>query len=317
MRSLWQKPAPFLTRLEGFFRRKTLHAFAEEIPDLDLLEPALRDRLLNGLEDGEKPVLILFAPSQSVLAAEEGSSSSFLLPWEITPTRALALTHQRLLVASRPYQTDDASSAVSAVDLQKVPLEEILSLEMGFVLLNAWFEVAWAQAGQPARLRVHFNAVSRDFFEDLCARMREGIRLLDSAIPHSQVGQGFLADLPYKFQSLIPHHLLLPGECIQAVVFRPAIWERRRLFPVRRTAPRLALVRTDASLILAHEALSQTENDHSWVGQMLPRRAICSAVLRGEPPREELILSLGPDSLSFLLGDADRAQLLEVVRPWI
>jgi len=317
MRSLWLKSPPFLSRLEGFFRRKTVRAFAEQLASLDDLEPALGKAVRRALAEGEQPEQILYAPSQSVLQAADAGLPAFFLPWEITPTRALVLTSRRLWIASRAYQADEAPSSANAVELLPIPFEDILCLEMGFVLLNAWFEVDWLRLGGVDRVCVRFNTVSRILFEDLCARVREAIRGLDPDSPDPKSGDASLTGLPFKFSSLIPHHLLLPDECIQAVAFRPAIWERKRLIPPRRTAPRLALVRTDAHLILAHETLSQAENDHSWVGQILPRRGIRSAVLQGAPPREVLVLRLGPDQLCVPLGQADRQRVLDVCSPFL
>jgi hypothetical protein len=89
------------------------------------------------------------------------------------------------------------------LDMTSTPLDTIVTIQWGTILLFSWFAWTWAVGG---RL-------------ETCQ------------------GLHHLENLPYKFRNIVPLRLLLPGEEIRAVVFRPGIWGQFLVFFRRQTTP--------------------------------------------------------------------------------
>ena len=138
-----------------------------------------------------------------------------------TPAWVLALTEDRLLVAT-------LAEAVSSPQVTVTPLANLLWLELGKVLLYAWFEWSWVTPGGPEHQRVYFNTVREDLFWELVNTIRRTI-IAQTGLPRSAAKQRreIFEDLPYKFKHLIPQRLLFRDEQVQAMVYQPTIWGRR------------------------------------------------------------------------------------------
>ncbi len=265
--------------LATFLARKTIHSFAEP---LDELPAALLPAFAPHLSPSTPLLMILRAPSQSVLPRQSGAGWG--LPWEITPSRVVALQDDCLVVAATPYGAQEGDAPVA---MTRIPLEDILALESGFVLLTAWLDCTWAQAGRLERLRIDYNTVSRALFESLGAKMRiqmarRGgcdwrVRSAELQPPGLQPPglqlPGDLAALnafPYKFRQLIPHHLLLEGEPVCAAAFQAGKPQQRGWLGHKQPAPNRAALRTPAHLILCSEEATPAGEPYGLVGQFLP-----------------------------------------------
>ncbi len=305
----------FLATLNSLFERKAIKGFADRIKAFADLDAGMQAALRPSLAPGDPVRMILFAPAQSVLARRPDLKwlPRSLLPWEITPERTLVLTERRLLVASTARTADESretrlvgekassqapgsASAAQPPEITDIPLADILYLESGTVLLNSWFEIAWAREGQLERTRIVFNTVSRLFFEELCGLIRLSIQQ-SSALPPAPAapkGQGLelLQDMPYKFKSLIPLRLLLAGEPIQAAAFQPSIWKRTLRFFRTHQAPKMAFVRTPGHLILAQEELTSEENNYGLTAQFCPLRSVRFVVVDESPSGLQLVVTL-------------------------
>jgi hypothetical protein len=302
----------FLAILSELFERKTIKSFAYRVNAFEELDRTMQEAVRPQLEEGDPVQMMLFAPAQSVLAERPPGSwrPGFLLPWEITPERLLVLTARQLVVASLPRQAGQnrelrlvgegaepgpvGSSNPPAV--LAIPFTDILSLESGSILLSSWTEISWETGGRLERIRIHYNTVCRSLFVELAGCLRRQLEMsqLLTPAPAGPPGQGLelLEGMPYKFRNLIPLHLLLPEEKVQAAVFRPSLWEKKGLFFKRHVAPRMALVRTGRWLILAQDDLTPDDDSYGLIAQFYPLRLLRRAALQESPASLQLVLTL-------------------------
>lgn len=331
----------FLAVLSEIFERKTIKAFAYRVKACDDLDGALRDAIQPHLEPGDPLQMILFAPAQSVLQKHEtdGWRPGFLLPWEITPERTLVLTSRQLIVASTQRSAGQnrevrlfgesaappAATTSEPVEIASIPFSDMLYLEAGSILLSSWTEITWVCEGRLERTRIHYNTVCRGLFEELIARIRQGLLppgtpVLSTERPAAE-GLELLESMPFKFKNLIPLRLLLPGEKIRAAVFRPSIWKKEGFLFNRHLAPKMALVRTDDYLILAQEDLTADEDTYGLIAQFCPLSRLRCAELQESAGGLELALILTQRGvecqLRHLFQSDARAPLQAALRPLI
>jgi hypothetical protein len=330
----------FLAVLNAIFERKTVKGFVDRVKSFGDLELGLQAALRPHLEADDPLRLILFAPAQSVLAERQTIPwlPKSLLPWEITPERTLALTGKRLLVASTTRNAAGSREThlvgekaapppteLEAPEVIDIPLADLLYLESASVLLTSRFDATWVCRGQLQHIRIAFNTVSRFFFEELSGLMRQSILLqagLELAPPPAD-GKGLehLQAMPYKFRSLIPLHLLLPGEQIQAAAFQPSIWKTQPPFIRSHIAAKMALVRTAAHLILAAEELTSDEDSDGLTAHFCPLRSVRYAAIQGSPAGPELIIRLALGGVEHEerrpLLPASVTSMKQVLEPWL
>jgi len=259
----------------GTLDRPHLSRFARAVKSLDDLEPTLGAVLAEHIEPGESIRQIIAAPRQAVLRSRHTAESWFgmLLPWELTPDWVLVLLEERVLVAAV-----DQPGAMQVVTSTRIA--DILSLEMGAILLHAWLEWTFSAQGRTGRTRIHYNAVCQRLFQEALDTMRQG-----PSAPQTTRGDRhleYLYGLPFKFMNIIMHNLLLPAEQVQAVVYQPAIWTTRfRLFRRQQTAA-MALVLTDSHILVAEEELTGRTDHWGLITRFFPRCHIQHATMEQE-----------------------------------
>jgi hypothetical protein len=252
-----------------------LERFAYPVPRIEDLAPPVAAALQVHLLSGEAVRQVIFAPRQSRFAQRrrlvERLGAWLVEQW--TPSWVLALTDERLLVAAIPEASQPPQVTVT-------PLADLLWLELGTILLYSWVEWSWASAGGPQRQRVYFNTVSDALFWDMVNAMRRTI-IAQSGRPQPEGARHYaaFAELPFKFMNLIPFRLLLSGEQAQAVVYQPAIWDRRwRVFRYQR-APATVVVLSPDHLLVAQDDLSNTRAAHGLIARYCPRDRLRGATL--------------------------------------
>ncbi len=259
----------------GILDRPRLARFARAVKSFDELDPAVGTVLAERIEPGESIRQIIAAPKQAVLRVrrEKASRLQAFLPWELTPDWVLVLTQDRVLVATL---CPGSTPVVTAT-----PIADILSFELGKILLQAWVEWTYTTQKRAERVRIYFNSVGEQLFRRLLDCLRQGVMTPHASASERQLE--YLADLPFKFMNIITHDLLLPSEQVQAVVFQPAIWTTRfRLFHQQRAAAR-ALVLTDCHILIAEEELTGRPDHWGLITRFFPRSRIQSATLEREP----------------------------------
>ena len=282
---------PTSARREGWFNKSARYHFARLVSDLTSLETPLREALQNALLPGETICWMIDAPYQGLLPKDAarrkpGFSLHFLpipLPWVFTPDWILALTAQRLLLMQTSVPGKEPKVAA-------VPLENILFLRSGGILLFSWLEVHWVESGKLFQETIYFNTVCEPLFTRLTEMIRRS--QVDSGEAPAARGLGALDPLPYKFMNLIPLRLLLPEEGVDRVLYRPAMWRQRLKFFRSMTAPRMALVRTQWQMVLAEEDLSGEEGSYGLISTFLPLKQVRSLSYQLEKDHLLLVISL-------------------------
>ncbi len=261
--------------LGNWFARRSEDQYAHPVERIEDLRPEVQAVLLPTLEPGELVRYMIDAPYQGRLKRrdERRTRSLLRLPWQLTPDWLLALTPRRLLLASTRKDG-------SLPEVLSIPLENILRLQSGVILLLSWFEITWVEQGLVRSQEIYFNAVCERFFDRLSLLVRSEMTPQPAALrPANLSNREILEPLPYKFRNLIPMRLLLPGEQIARIVFRPATYARVAWLFRRMTAPKLVLALTDRHLILAEEELGESENSYGLIATFIARSQICDAHL--------------------------------------
>jgi len=259
-------------RRHAWFTGHTEPHFARKVNAVtDLAEPVQR-AFSERLQPGETVRRIIFAPFQGVLKNYRSKRRlfTFSLPWEFTPDNVLLLTDRNLFVAHLP----DGDTC----EVETVPLDDLLYLRSGVVLLLSWIEICWVQQGAIRREVIYFNTVCDKLFISFLEMIRcdwgggrPGL-LVDPESNHL-----LLSSLPYKFMNIIPRRLLLANEKVSRVLFRPAMYQALLAWINRVIAPQMALVITNHQLLLASENLSGSEGDYGLASIFLPLSRIRGA----------------------------------------
>jgi len=269
------KPGPPVSNTTWWTDRR-LRWHASPVPSLDDLPLSIKAALAEQLKPGETIRQIISAPRQHVLGMGVAGWRRWLaavLPWEWTPDWTLVVTGRQLLTAA--CTSVDEDPVVTAT-----PIADLLSFELGTILLFSWFEWSWAVAGRLERQRIYFNTVSDRLFWDALLFLRRSL-ITDADLPPPQSGRGLerLAHLPYKFKNLIPHRLLLPDEEIQALVYRPDIRTARKGPFRRKRAPALALALTNYHLVITQEDTGADLANYGLITRYCPRGQIAEATV--------------------------------------
>jgi hypothetical protein len=283
--------------------------FAYPVRHIADLAPPVAAALQATLLKDEAPRQIIFAPRQEHLVGRHPLQGwlSTRLPWQRTPDWVLALTDERLLLVTLP--PTNTPPQVTAT-----PLSCILWLELGTVLLVSWLEWCWAADGEPRRERVYFNTVGDVLFWKMLDAMRRTIiTQAGFSQPAGKRPYEAFEGLPFKFKNLLPYRLLFPGEKVEALVFRPALWEQRLGVLRRQRAPAMALVLSPAHLLVAHDDRSNTGATHGLIARYCPRDRLRRCTLAR--PQDDLWLEVtlgvqaAEETLRLLFEPADELRL--------
>ncbi len=271
--------------LDNWFARSSDDQYARRVDRIEDLPASLRQALTTALQPGEPIRHMIHAPYQGKLQRRKTRRSrfGFSLPWQLSPDWLLALTLSRLLLVS-------ISGEGARPQVISIPLANILHLQSGVILLFSWLEITWIEHGEVHSQEVYFNAVCERFFDQLAMLIRSEIAPQPQPMPRLHSNQEILAPLPYKFKNLIPMRLLLPGEQIARVAFRPAAYARALGIFRQMVSAQLALTLTDRHLLLAEEEVGVTEGSYGLISTFLPLRHICGASL--ERTGKQITLSL-------------------------
>lgn len=202
-------------------------------------------------------------PPQDYLAGAGGRLSALFPRWRRTPGRALVFEPARILIVE--------GSRAEDVRVTVIPVDALLSIELATLLLYAYAQFTWVDAGRCRTLRVEFNTVGLPILDAELGRLRAAIAPPAHPAPALPTIADPMASLPYKFRT----HLnlsRLPDEPIMAVVYQPALWRGRGPFK-RALAPNRAAALTDRHLILIEDA-GMRRADYTIDRRFLPRSRI-------------------------------------------
>lgn len=266
------EPRIALDRRHAWLSGRSEDRFARQFESIDELAVPIQQAFLERLQPGEMICQIIYAPFQGHLKHYRSRRHflTFTLPWEFTPDYVLLLTDRRLFLARLPDP--------DTCKIEVIPLDALLYLRSGVVLLLSWLEFCWVREGVICREMIYFNTVCDRIFNTLAEIVR-GYLVKDRSLwsVQAQEDGSNLSTLPYKFMIAIPNRLMLPREQVCRVLFRPAIYHTFLGWLHHVTAPRLALALTNCHLLLASENVSGSEGDYGLVSTFLPLSRIRGA----------------------------------------
>ena len=294
-------------------RSRGTRGFATPHGSLDEVDPSLAALFHEKIRPKERVRHIITAPSQRVLEKREGFK--LWMRWIATPTCTLVLTDQRLIIAA-------VDQPGAEPDLHFIPMGDILSMELGKILLYAWLDLSWAADGEVRRQRVFFNTVGEHLFHqvvsDIC---RSRIRRAKRKPSSTDRNLAILENLPYKFKNIIAGRLLLPDEAVQSLVFRTAIRDRMPGVFKRMTAPAQALLLTKYHILVMREDTGHAGSKYGVIFRYFPLDGVSEAVISedGGPVRLELRLRRdnAQENVEMLFNEGERQALSAMFSRWV
>lgn len=252
---------------------------------------------------------IVMIPPQEYLAGRRDWLSALFPRWRQTPARALVFDPARIIVVE--------GNRVEDLRVIVIPVDGLLSIELATLLLYAYVQFMWADAGQCHTARIEFNTVGMTLIDAELRRLRAAIASLQPVAELQAIGQP-IASLPYKFQTYL-NLSRLPDEQIMAIVYQPAFW--RGWGPFRRPlAPNRAAAFTDRHLILIEDA------GRRWADYTIDRRFLPRSRIR----RVDFEPAVGGVWMRVMLGVSDMTcegvttwqataagQLSQILRDWL
>ena len=275
----------------------TFERFPRVVTSLDELPAQSAAVLASQLHPDEEIVQALLAPRVALLGRQHSWRGWLLrlLPWEWSPEWALVATQERLLLA----KTTLPGTAPVGISLRPA---DLLSLELGTILLFSWLELCYCTAEGSQRAVIHFNTVGINHFRRLLFQLAIGAA--GSAATTLSPGQqpSALSVLPFKFRNIIAQRLLAPGEEAEVAVYRAPLWSGGKGWWRRPRAPGLALVLTNYHLWVAteDEASGAGTVSYGFIARCYPRTRVqgLSLALDGADLWLELRAGVGDSSVS-------------------
>lgn len=297
-------------------RRASLRDFSTRVAGLNLLTAPVQTALAGHIQHTEEVQQIIHIPSTRVPQILEGAWTRFnhLRPAGRSPETVLVSLAERLLIVTLPNRG-------SPPVVRAIPIADILSVELGSVLLFAWLSIRWAQDGQLACTHIFFNSVGEDIFAEVVERISQ-TWARQANLPSGKHGRGLdlLEPLPYKFKNIIANRLLLPDESLEQVIFRPAVWRKRLgIFP-QLVEPNLALLVTNLHALVMYESKGGGSSRYGVIFRYCPRQALGQARLESGPQAALLDLVLeragAAETLDFTFPPEETAALQALAYQW-
>ena len=170
------------------------------------------------------------------------------------------------------------------------------------------------------RSRVYFSTVKDQFFIQLFNRISAYLarsELDPRRPPYGMMNE--LADLPLKFQNHV-ERVLLDGEGLEGVYFRPALGRENRWNILGKTAPAALLLLSNAYLIWIEEG-QQPTSTYGTITRRYLRSNIRGISFQNEGSRPYLVVSYGrsgaSNSFRLAVEPGEEADLREVLNDWL
>lgn len=290
----------------------SIERFPYPVNTLDLLDPLTQAALSEHLEPPEAIRRIIVAPPKEMF----GIPREWRQRLDVQPALsritswALVLTEHRLLVAT--ISRSDVKPPVVAI-----PIAKLLWVEVGTILLFGWFECAWVNQDRVQRIRVFFNTVGEEYFQQLrvllCRTLieQDGLTMI-SGDPNLDE----LDTLSYKLVNMIGIHMLLPDEHIESLVSHPTIWKKHLLVFKRRRAPSTVVIRTNCHFLVGNEDPSAHDATYGWITRYCPRRRVRKVSVDTKPSEIILHVTVGLDSVEETFSILFPAEMAPSLAEW-
>jgi hypothetical protein len=223
---------------------------------------------------------------------------------------ALVLTENHLLVAT--ISRSDVKPPVVSI-----PIAKLLWVEVGTILLFSWFECAWVSQDRVQRIRVFFNTVGEEYFQQLRVLLcRTIIEQDDLTMVSGDRNLSELDSLSYKLVNMISIRMLLPDEHIERLVSHPTIWQKHLMVFKRRRAPSTVVILTNYHLLVGNEDPSQHDATYGWITRYCPRQRVRKVSLQTVTSEITMYVTVGLDSVEETFSILFPAEMAPSLAEW-
>ncbi len=176
--------------------------------------------------------------------------------------------------------------------VQVIARDDLLTFEIGEVLLHDWLELAYAHANETRIVHIDFNAVGLDWLKPFIASLRERVQNTNSETASNLESQ--IAPLPYKWQTIMQIQAKAFNETAVSCAHEPSA--PRRWFWQGGREGKLVLLMPQ-HLVVVREPLEIYP--HGWITKSCVRSHIRDARLLLTEQSAILELTLGARELKF------------------
>ena len=215
----------------------------------DELPPALCDAIMP-----HAPCLpLLLIPPQQYPLRRTRWGMELPFGWRVTPLRTLAVTEDQTIILVEVGAQHTLTTTV-------IPIATLLHIHVYEILLYAFIELSWVEAGAIKTVTVEYNKVAQRYVDALLKQVRT-MFMPNPGVPARTDAR--YSDYPLKFQNWL-RGSLLADESLNATVYQPAIRQERRWIN-QFLSPNRVIALTDRCVIVVedrrnHWRSSLTEN---------------------------------------------------------
>lgn len=204
----------------------------------------------------------------------------------------LVLTRENLVLF-------DSTDAHNHPMVWKAPIENILSILWGRILMQSWVEWSWLNGGKVEHARINFHTNDEKPIKEMLGYFHEAV-ISDFGDSHqwSFEQRQIIDALPVKFFDQLSI-VLSPQEKILATVnypFQPAVWKSwHGLFrkQERKATPSMALILTERQDVMVYENADETGSGFGTFIHTVRRKNILNLLTENAPDGSQLILLVG------------------------
>ena len=258
--------------------------FALEINEPGDLSEPLRSVYIEALQDGPCR-LAIYAPKLTNVPSRH-----------VQPpvTYLLMIFDRRILVA--------ADSGKGNVTITRVPLDDVLCVETGHLLLFCWFKIVFGRQAS-RQIKIPFNLVRFELF-------REALTLIRATVDDKYESDEFKPlksiDLDIKFRNALDE-VMLADEVPLHIAFQPEVRTRRFLMLERQVMPPLLAAITNRQFLLVTEERPTSVERLGRVSTIYtycPHQRIESLIVEANEDEElaRLVLTLANESARFVIN---------------
>jgi hypothetical protein len=163
-----------------------------------------------------------------------------------TPRRTVVLGDHRAIIVAVDYGGHQTTRII--------PYTALIDIELALMILYAYVQFTWIDAGQAETVKIEFNAVHTAIIREQFDWLRDVISArirYSGACPEGEL-ESLLASAPGKFRSYL-RAALLPTEQLLTAVYQSALRRSKGWARSRSISPNRLVAITDRHLILVEE----------------------------------------------------------------
>ena len=261
------------------------------VASLDEIDQKERDEVVKYLDPGDDICEIIVSPGQSISDPDvTNNAGDTVRNWK--DDWVLILTKENLVLF------DSAQHNAQPI-VQKTPIEKILSIMWGKILLQSWVDWSWADERKVEHARINFQSSGEKPIIETLGYI-QGVDIADfgDSYRRSSEQSQIISALPVKFADqlslmLTPQEKILAEACYP---FQPAVWKSwHGLFKkqVRKETPSLAYFLTERQFVMIYEGPHDSGLSFGTFIQTVKRKNILKLLVDKALDGSQLVLVVG------------------------